>query len=198
MQRRSGTCRRRFGDILIEFVRYVVFADDILSYNFLVRSWWHEVSFWTVNPQAALNWHRNWNDAGFLSSFPMRPQPLFPVSLPRGLPDGALTLPRKKQLVRRAPRNWSGNLKTGTLPARASEWKTRKWTLVWFTLLLFGLTIYIYTYMWFVCNMEHSDNYHVYQTMAYYIVSVLYSLRHTSTSAGWYIQNMYTIHTTYQ
>ena len=40
---------------------------------------------------------------GFLSSFPMRPQPLFPVSLPRGLPDGALTIPRKKQLVRRAP-----------------------------------------------------------------------------------------------
>jgi hypothetical protein len=40
---------------------------------------------------------------GFLSSFPMRPQPLFPASLPRGLPDGALTIPRKKQLVRRAP-----------------------------------------------------------------------------------------------
>ncbi|CAK9083812.1 unnamed protein product [Durusdinium trenchii] len=40
-------------------------------------------------------------DEGFLSSFPMRPQPLFPVSLPRGLPDGALTLARQKQLVRR-------------------------------------------------------------------------------------------------
>ncbi|CAJ1418834.1 unnamed protein product [Effrenium voratum] len=40
-------------------------------------------------------------DEGFLSSFPMRPQPLFPISLPRGLPDGALTLQRKKQLVRK-------------------------------------------------------------------------------------------------
>jgi len=40
-------------------------------------------------------------DEGFLSSFPFRPQPLFPVSLPRGLPDGVLTVARKKQLVRK-------------------------------------------------------------------------------------------------
>eukprot|EP00931_Biecheleriopsis_adriatica_P017681 TRINITY_DN1258_c0_g2_i1.p1 TRINITY_DN1258_c0_g2~~TRINITY_DN1258_c0_g2_i1.p1 ORF type:complete len:1809 (-),score=529.86 TRINITY_DN1258_c0_g2_i1:7-5433(-) len=40
-------------------------------------------------------------DEGFLSSFPMRPQPLFPVSLPRGLPDGVLTVARRKQLVRK-------------------------------------------------------------------------------------------------
>ncbi|CAE7356075.1 NPH1 [Symbiodinium natans] len=40
-------------------------------------------------------------DEGYLSSFPMRPQPLFPVSLPRGLPDGVLTLARKRQLIRK-------------------------------------------------------------------------------------------------
>eukprot|EP00930_Biecheleria_cincta_P096577 TRINITY_DN88400_c0_g1_i1.p1 TRINITY_DN88400_c0_g1~~TRINITY_DN88400_c0_g1_i1.p1 ORF type:complete len:2469 (+),score=622.90 TRINITY_DN88400_c0_g1_i1:85-7491(+) len=40
-------------------------------------------------------------DEGFLSSFPMRPQPLFPMSLPRGLPDGVLTLARRKQLIRK-------------------------------------------------------------------------------------------------
>merc|ERR1719253_820816 len=36
------------------------------------------------------------NDEGYLSSFPMRPQPLFPLSLPRGLPDGILTAPRRR------------------------------------------------------------------------------------------------------
>ncbi|CAE7199698.1 unnamed protein product [Symbiodinium sp. KB8] len=41
-------------------------------------------------------------DEGYLSSFPMRPQPLFPVSLPRGLPDGVLTLARRRQLIRKA------------------------------------------------------------------------------------------------
>eukprot|EP00439_Symbiodinium_sp_Y106_P022355 s8867_g2.t1 len=40
-------------------------------------------------------------DEGYLSSFPMRPQPLFPVSLPRGLPDGVLTLARRRQLIRK-------------------------------------------------------------------------------------------------
>ncbi|CAE8584375.1 unnamed protein product [Polarella glacialis] len=40
-------------------------------------------------------------DEGFLSSFPMRPQPLFPVSLPRGLPDGVLTVGRRRQLIRK-------------------------------------------------------------------------------------------------
>jgi len=30
-------------------------------------------------------------DEGFLSSFPMRPAPLFPVALPRGIPDAVLT-----------------------------------------------------------------------------------------------------------
>jgi len=40
-------------------------------------------------------------DEGYLSSFPMRPQPLFPISLPRGLPDGVLTEPRRKQLIRK-------------------------------------------------------------------------------------------------
>eukprot|EP00928_Gymnodinium_smaydae_P054177 TRINITY_DN37996_c0_g1_i1.p1 TRINITY_DN37996_c0_g1~~TRINITY_DN37996_c0_g1_i1.p1 ORF type:complete len:2222 (-),score=588.26 TRINITY_DN37996_c0_g1_i1:198-6863(-) len=40
-------------------------------------------------------------DDGYLSSFPMRPQPLFPLSLPRGIPDGVLTLQRKKQLVQK-------------------------------------------------------------------------------------------------
>lgn len=38
-------------------------------------------------------------DEGFLSSFPMRPQPLFPKSLPRGVPDAILTVMRKRQLV---------------------------------------------------------------------------------------------------
>mmetsp|Transcript_60600 Transcript_60600/g.107585 ORF Transcript_60600/g.107585 Transcript_60600/m.107585 type:complete len:1815 (-) Transcript_60600:188-5632(-) len=37
---------------------------------------------------------------GFLSSFPMRPQPLFPVSLPLGIPDGVLTEQLKTQLIK--------------------------------------------------------------------------------------------------
>lgn len=45
--------------------------------------------------------HAPEGDEGFLSSFPMRPQPLFPMSLPRGVPDKVLTLQRKRQLVRR-------------------------------------------------------------------------------------------------
>jgi len=40
-------------------------------------------------------------DEGFLSSFPFRPQPLFPVSLPRGIPDGVLTAQRKRQLLQK-------------------------------------------------------------------------------------------------
>jgi len=38
-------------------------------------------------------------DEGFLSSFPMRPQPLFPLSLPRGIPDAILTVQRQRQLI---------------------------------------------------------------------------------------------------
>lgn len=40
-------------------------------------------------------------DEGFLSSFPARPRPLFPESLPRGIPDGVLTTKRIRDLVRR-------------------------------------------------------------------------------------------------
>lgn len=40
-------------------------------------------------------------DEGFLSSFPMRPQPLFPLSLPRGIPDAILTVQRRRQLVKK-------------------------------------------------------------------------------------------------
>jgi len=40
-------------------------------------------------------------DEGFLSSFPFRPQPLFPLSLPRGIPDGILTVQRKRQLIQK-------------------------------------------------------------------------------------------------
>lgn len=39
-------------------------------------------------------------DEGFLSSFTARPRPLFPVSLPRGLPDGLFTPQRLQQLVK--------------------------------------------------------------------------------------------------
>jgi len=38
-------------------------------------------------------------DEGFLSSFPMRPRPLFPLSLPRGVPDAVLTPQLQRQLV---------------------------------------------------------------------------------------------------
>merc|ERR1719469_201461 len=38
-------------------------------------------------------------DYGYLSSFPMRPQPLFPKSLPHGIPDAALTPKLRKQFV---------------------------------------------------------------------------------------------------
>eukprot|EP00929_Paragymnodinium_shiwhaense_P096688 TRINITY_DN5837_c1_g2_i1.p1 TRINITY_DN5837_c1_g2~~TRINITY_DN5837_c1_g2_i1.p1 ORF type:complete len:2305 (-),score=805.31 TRINITY_DN5837_c1_g2_i1:211-7125(-) len=40
-------------------------------------------------------------DDGFLSSFPFRPQPLFPMSLPRGIPDAVLTLQRRRALVQK-------------------------------------------------------------------------------------------------
>jgi len=40
-------------------------------------------------------------DEGFLSSFPMRPRPLFPMTLPRGLLDRALTLKTRRQLIRK-------------------------------------------------------------------------------------------------
>jgi len=40
-------------------------------------------------------------DEGFLSSFPMRPRPLFPLSLPRGVPDALLTEQRRRNLVRK-------------------------------------------------------------------------------------------------
>jgi len=41
------------------------------------------------------------SDEGFLSSFPARPRPLFPESLPRGVPDGILTTQRIRELVRK-------------------------------------------------------------------------------------------------
>eukprot|EP00931_Biecheleriopsis_adriatica_P029028 TRINITY_DN1728_c0_g1_i1.p1 TRINITY_DN1728_c0_g1~~TRINITY_DN1728_c0_g1_i1.p1 ORF type:complete len:1361 (-),score=330.68 TRINITY_DN1728_c0_g1_i1:38-4078(-) len=41
------------------------------------------------------------NDEGFLSSFHMRPQPLFPHSLPKGLPDAVLTPKLRAQFVRK-------------------------------------------------------------------------------------------------
>jgi len=40
-------------------------------------------------------------DAGFLSSFPMRPAGLFPTSLPRGVPDALLTPNLRRQFVRK-------------------------------------------------------------------------------------------------
>jgi len=40
-------------------------------------------------------------DEGFLSSFPARPRPIFPESLPRGIPDGMLTTQRTRELVRK-------------------------------------------------------------------------------------------------
>jgi len=40
-------------------------------------------------------------DEGFISSFPMRPPPLFPVSLPRGVPDAELTPNLRRQFVRK-------------------------------------------------------------------------------------------------
>merc|ERR1719375_619392 len=39
------------------------------------------------------------NDQGFLSSFPMRPQPLFPRTLPPGVPDAIITPKLRRQLV---------------------------------------------------------------------------------------------------
>eukprot|EP00933_Yihiella_yeosuensis_P080658 TRINITY_DN9411_c1_g2_i1.p1 TRINITY_DN9411_c1_g2~~TRINITY_DN9411_c1_g2_i1.p1 ORF type:complete len:1223 (-),score=345.33 TRINITY_DN9411_c1_g2_i1:175-3843(-) len=41
------------------------------------------------------------NNEGFLSSFPMRPPPLFPVALPAGLPDCVLTPKMRLQFVRK-------------------------------------------------------------------------------------------------
>mmetsp|Transcript_20702 Transcript_20702/g.55395 ORF Transcript_20702/g.55395 Transcript_20702/m.55395 type:complete len:1436 (+) Transcript_20702:63-4370(+) len=41
------------------------------------------------------------NDEGFLSAFPVRPRQLFALALPRGLPDGALTVQRRQQLVKK-------------------------------------------------------------------------------------------------
>lgn len=41
------------------------------------------------------------NDEGFLSSFPFRPQPLFPRSLPQGLPDAVLTPKLRAQFVKK-------------------------------------------------------------------------------------------------
>lgn len=41
----------------------------------------------------------NANDQGFVSSFPMRPQPLFPRTLPPGVPDDVLTPKLRRQLV---------------------------------------------------------------------------------------------------
>lgn len=38
-------------------------------------------------------------DEGFMSSFPMRPQKLFPVSIPRGIPDALLTRQLQRKLV---------------------------------------------------------------------------------------------------
>merc|ERR1719440_1283688 len=38
-------------------------------------------------------------DEGYLSSFPMRPEKLFPVSLPRGIPDAILTEQLQQQVV---------------------------------------------------------------------------------------------------
>eukprot|EP00928_Gymnodinium_smaydae_P044731 TRINITY_DN29856_c0_g1_i1.p1 TRINITY_DN29856_c0_g1~~TRINITY_DN29856_c0_g1_i1.p1 ORF type:complete len:717 (-),score=212.00 TRINITY_DN29856_c0_g1_i1:130-2280(-) len=40
-------------------------------------------------------------DDGFLSSFPIRPRPLFPHSLPAGVPDAVLTPSLRKQFVRK-------------------------------------------------------------------------------------------------
>jgi hypothetical protein len=47
-------------------------------------------------------------DEGFLSSFPVRPQKLFPVSLPRGIPDAILTQQLQRQLV--VPVELSGDI----------------------------------------------------------------------------------------
>lgn len=41
------------------------------------------------------------SDEGFISSFPMRPPPLFPTSFPRGVPDAVLVPNLRRQLVRR-------------------------------------------------------------------------------------------------
>jgi len=38
-------------------------------------------------------------EEGFISSFPTRPRPLFPMPLPQGIPDGILTAQRQRQLV---------------------------------------------------------------------------------------------------
>merc|ERR1719188_1772966 len=40
-------------------------------------------------------------DAGFISSFPMRPPSLFPASLPRGIPDNVLTPKLRRQFVQK-------------------------------------------------------------------------------------------------
>lgn len=40
-------------------------------------------------------------DEGFISSFPMRPPPLFPVALPRGVPDAELTPNLRRQFVKK-------------------------------------------------------------------------------------------------
>eukprot|EP00445_Apocalathium_hangoei_P013960 CAMPEP_0203877952 /NCGR_PEP_ID=MMETSP0359-20131031/22515_1 /ASSEMBLY_ACC=CAM_ASM_000338 /TAXON_ID=268821 /ORGANISM="Scrippsiella Hangoei, Strain SHTV-5" /LENGTH=1254 /DNA_ID=CAMNT_0050797015 /DNA_START=52 /DNA_END=3816 /DNA_ORIENTATION=- len=40
-------------------------------------------------------------DAGFLSSFPMRPRSLFPQSLPRGIPDSVLTPKLRRQFIKK-------------------------------------------------------------------------------------------------
>lgn len=42
-------------------------------------------------------------DAGFISSFPMRPPSLFPASLPRGIPDNVLTPKLRRQFVQKVP-----------------------------------------------------------------------------------------------
>merc|ERR1719230_1690742 len=38
-------------------------------------------------------------DEGFLSSFPVRPERLFPVAMPRGIPDAILTRQLQRQLI---------------------------------------------------------------------------------------------------
>jgi len=42
-------------------------------------------------------------DEGFISSFPIRPQPLFPQSLPAGIPDAVLSPNLRRQVVRKVP-----------------------------------------------------------------------------------------------
>jgi len=44
--------------------------------------------------------HAGGNDQGFLSSFPMRPQPLLPRTLPPGVPDAVITPKLRRQLVK--------------------------------------------------------------------------------------------------